>query len=192
MKRPRALCQALATGAVLVFLASCDDAAPNAVEPVATVIPDRVEPFVCGSMTLQSFRDVRMGGQPGLEDLEQAKSDGTVTVINLRKPDELADFDEAQAAEELGLVYHGVPWRAPDEMTDAVLDELRGLLRDAERPILLHCGSGNRVGAVWIVYRVLDDGIDVEAAVDEARTIGLKSAALEEKARDYIARSRGG
>jgi hypothetical protein len=54
----------------------------------------------------------------------------------------------------------------------------------------LHCGSSNRVGAVWLPWRVLDGGVEVEKAVAEAKPIGLKKAEYEEKALDYIKRNQ--
>lgn len=41
-------------------------------------------------------------------------------------------------------------------------------------PLLIHCGSANRVGAMWALYRALK-GIPEEIALEEARTIGLQS-----------------
>ena len=51
---------------------------------------------------------------------------------------------------------------------------------------MLHCGGGNRVGAVWITHRVLDDGVELDAAIEEAKTIGLKSEPLKQRAIEYI------
>jgi protein tyrosine phosphatase (PTP) superfamily phosphohydrolase (DUF442 family) len=69
-----------------------------------------------------------------------------------------------------------------------VFVEARKQLKAAERPILLHCGSANRVGAVWLPYRVLDAGLAWDAALAEAKTIGLRTPALEAKAMDYVQR----
>jgi len=71
-------------------------------------------------------------------------------------------------------------------LTPKVFDKARKLLRTSEKPILLHCSSANRVGAVWIPFRALDMGIPLEQAVEEAKTIGLKTPAYEEIARQYV------
>lgn len=73
-------------------------------------------------------------------------------------------------------------------MTDEVLDRARAELKAAPRPILMHCASANRVGAVWLPYRVLDGGLSWDDAVAEAKVVGLRSAELEAKARDYVER----
>jgi protein tyrosine/serine phosphatase len=58
------------------------------------------------------------------------------------------------------------------------------------QPVYIHCASASRVGAFWLVKRVLQDGWTVEKAIEEARLIGLSSPALEKFALDYIAAHR--
>ncbi len=126
--------------------------------------------------------------QPGAQDLALARERGIRTVISLRLAGEPAAFDGRAAAMRLGLAYHNVPWNGSAEQADGVFDEVRRLLNATAEPLLLHCGSGNRVGAVWIPWRVLDRGVPLEAAVAEARTIGLVSPEFEAQARDYVRR----
>lgn len=45
----------------------------------------------------------------------------------------------------------------------------------ANFPLLVHCASANRVGALWTLYRV-SKGISFAEAVIEGRTIGLRKA----------------
>ena len=56
--------------------------------------------------------------------------------------------------------------------------------------MLVHCFSAGRVGATWLAHRVLDDGLTVEAAVAEAKTIGLKKEDFIAKATDYVQRMK--
>jgi hypothetical protein len=56
--------------------------------------------------------------------------------------------------------------------------------------MLVHCFSAGRVGATWLAHRVLDDGLTVEAAVAEAKTIGLKKEDFIAKATDYVRRMK--
>ena len=108
----------------------------------------------------------------------------------MRTKDEL-DWDEAATLKELELEYHHVPIASPNALTDETFDKVRKLLNDRdERPLLVHCASASRVGAVWLAHRVLDDGLTYEAALAEAKTVGLKAAPLEAKAREYIARQK--
>lgn len=155
--------------------------------------PASIEPATCGAIEkISRVGDVYLAGQPGPEDLAEARALGVETVINLRGEAEVAAlaFDERAVATELGLDYVSLPFASHDELTDAVFDRARDLLDTVDRPILLHCGSSNRVGAVWLPWRVLDEGVSVEEATEEARAIGLRSAEMEKKAKDYIARHR--
>ncbi len=79
------------------------------------------------------------------------------TVINQRHESEIEDFDERAVVTELDLAYENPAFGGPGELTDEVLDRTLELLREAERPILMHCNSGNRTGAAWMAYRALDD-----------------------------------
>lgn len=153
--------------------------------------PDSPVPCELGAIRkLHRVDDLYLAGQPSADDLRLAAKQGIRTVINLRTAEELT-FDESAVLKELKLEYHHFPFRAPETLTDKVFDETRKLLQsDKSRPVLLHCASANRVGAVWLAARVLDEGIDWDRALSEARTIGLSTPAYEQKAREYIERQR--
>ena len=96
-------------------------------------------------------------------------------------------YDEAKAVGDAGLRFVSLPFKSAQEMDDALFDRTRALLNDASNyPIMLHCGSANRVAAVWITHRVLDQGVDAPTALSEAKLIGLKNAEMEARAMKYI------
>lgn len=140
-----------------------------------------------GIEKVRTVDGIFFASQPDASGFEAAKRGGIKTVINLRHADEI-ELDEAEVVGSLGLTYLHLPWNGPEELTDEVFDRTREMLESAEKPVLLHCASANRVGAVWLPYRVLDGGWDVEDALEEARAIGLKTPEYEEKALDYIER----
>lgn len=155
----------------------------------ALVSTQTLLPAQCGGITrLHVLGDIYLGSQPKAEDFAQARKDGIRTVINLRHAAELTDFNEQQVVEAEGLAYVNIPWSGANELTDAIFDSARAQFTSAPRPMLVHCASANRVGAVWIPYRVLDAGVTWDAALVEAKTIGLKSPEFEAKALDYIQR----
>jgi uncharacterized protein (TIGR01244 family) len=139
---------------------------------------------------LHTFGSMYLASQPAEADFKQLKQSGVKTVINLRPQSEQKEFDEHKLATELGLAYVNIPIGKPDELTDAVFAQARKELQQAQKPLLLHCHSGNRVGAIWLAHRVLDDGIAWEPALAEAKEVGLKAPALESKARDYVEREQ--
>jgi len=68
-----------------------------------------------------------------------------------------------------------------------VTEFLKILDDPANRPAFIHCTSAIRVGAFWMIRRVLRDGWKVDDAEEEAKKIGLKeSPHLNEFARRYI------
>jgi uncharacterized protein (TIGR01244 family) len=187
------LAHLLTLGLAIVLLHGITLGAPTTAPSTGPVAQgdDKLAPATCGKIArVHRLADVYLAGQPTAEDLAQAKKDGIKTVINLRPNAEIKTFDERQAAEAAGLAYVHIPFAGADEATDAVFDEARKQLKAANRPILLHCGSANRVGAVWLPHRVLDAGLTWDAALVEAKTIGLRTPALEAKAKDYIERHK--
>lgn len=132
--------------------------------------------------------DLYLTGQPSAQDISTIKDAGIQRVISLRTEGEVP-WDEAKAFEEAGVEFVSLPFRSPDSMTPELLGSLRDMLRETDaKPTMLHCGSANRVGAVWMTHRVLDQGIALETALEEAKEIGLRSKQLEEVALAYIAR----
>lgn len=132
------------------------------------------------------FGKVYLAGQPSAQDLKEASRLGVESVISLRDPGELP-WNEAEAAKEAGLKFQQLPIKSPDSLTDEVFDKVREILKEsANHSTLLHCGAAVRVGAVWLPYRVLDQGVPYEQALAEAHTIGLRVPAYEAKAKSYI------
>lgn len=131
-----------------------------------------------------------LASQPSPDDLRIASNEGIRNVVNLRLPGENPDFDEVAVAAKLGLGYVSLPFKSVDDLSDDFLDRARELLGSVDRPALVHCSSANRVGAIWLPWRVLDGGLDYDRALAEAKTIGLTSPDYEAKVRDYIERRR--
>jgi len=87
----------------------------------------------------------------------------------------------------LMAMFVAVPFDGPEELTDDVFDRVRQVLRDnQDEPLVLHCGRANRVGAVWMVHRVLDDGVGIDKALEEAKAVGLRTPEYIERAQAYI------
>jgi protein tyrosine phosphatase (PTP) superfamily phosphohydrolase (DUF442 family) len=127
------------------------------------------------------------GGQPKLEALEKLKSEGVKSILNLRQPSEHRAADEEAKANELGLKYFNIPVVYRDPKEEQVIEFLKITDDPANRPIFIHCTAAIRVGAFWMIRRVLRDGWTVEAAEEEAKKIGLREAPhLVEFARNYI------
>lgn len=131
---------------------------------------------------------VACGGATETTALDGLATDGFKAVINLRRPTEQgADLEQNAAhARSLGLTYISIPFNGQQPDSQAVDDFLAAVADEANRPVFVHCASASRVGAMWLVKRVLQDGWAVDKATEEAKLIGLRSETLEAFALEYI------
>ena len=128
------------------------------------------------------------GGQPSMDDLARLKIEGVRAVLNLRRPSEYNAEEEALKAKDLGLRYFNIPVNSA-ELKDEQVDEFLKLLADPQnRPVFIHCTTANRVGAFWMIRRVLVDHWSLDVAEAEARKMGTHSPSLFAFARSYISR----
>ena len=116
------------------------------------------------------------GGQPRIEALEKLKAEGVKSIINLRQPSEHRAADEEAKAKELGIKYYNIPVVYRDPKDEQATEFLKLTDDPANRPVFIHCTAAIRVGAFWMIRRVLRDGWTVEAAEEEAKKIGLREA----------------
>jgi len=100
------------------------------------------------------------------------KEQGFKTIIDLRTSAEGTVTEQAQAKAQ-GLAYYNVPiGRAlPDAEAIKQFSEL--LATPALQPVLVHCGSGNRVGQLWALHRK-HQGVSAIQAIHEARQMGMR------------------
>jgi uncharacterized protein (TIGR01244 family) len=138
---------------------------------------------------VQVTPDFCTGGQPRPTHFAELKARGVKAVLNLRTPGEHRAAEEQEAVEAAGLRYVNIPvvYREP---TFAQVDEFLKITDDpANRPMFIHCTAAIRVGAFWLIRRVVRDGYTWDAALAEARKVGLVNAPhLEEFARAYLQR----
>lgn len=132
---------------------------------------------------------IACGGATTSAAVPELKKLGYVSIINLRLPTEQGADVEAEmaAAKAASMSYIALPFNAasPDP---AVVDRfIAAVTAPANQPAFIHCASANRVGALWMVKRILVDNWAQDRALTEATTIGLTSAALKTFALDYVA-----
>lgn len=132
------------------------------------------------------------GGATGDEAFGALKKEGFASVINLRQADEPGvDIQKSRAAAQAaGLKYIHVPVNGSAPAEASVEEFLRAVQDRANQPMYIHCASANRVGAMWLIKRIVVDGWDVARATEEARAIGLTSEALQRFAVGYAAAHR--
>lgn len=143
-----------------------DVAAKHKQAPYGDAMPDIVKNY------LRAAPYVGTGGIVDPKGYATLKKLGFKTVINLNTAKEGAE-DEGDGIMAAGLDYITIPvaTKAPDV---ASVDAFSKYVNDPKfYPILVHCVSSNRVGAMWALYRA-KNGVPPEIAIQEGRTVGLK------------------
>jgi uncharacterized protein (TIGR01244 family) len=116
---------------------------------------------------------ISSSGQPDEEAFRVFADSGYSAVIDMRGPDEDRGMEDEQATvEAMGLDYIAFPIASRDEINFDTAKELDALLQGIEGPVLLHCGSGNRVGAILALRHSLKGASDDEA-LERGRDGGL-------------------
>ena len=140
---------------------------------------------------LQVNQEFCTGGQPRPEHFAELKAKGVKAVLNLRTEGEHRADEEREAVKAAGLAYFNIPVVYTDPKPEQVDEFLKITDNPVNRPIFIHCTAAIRVGAFWLIRRVLRDGWTWDAALEEARKVGLtQSPHLEDFARQYIAARR--
>jgi len=131
-------------------------------------------------MVIVNWRVIEDGlyssGQPSPGDWRQLAAQGIEVVVNLRPDAEQPGVDERADVERSGLAYHHIPIATAADLDAERVSAFRSLLEALRsRRVLVHCGSGNRVGAMFALSHAREPGVTVDAALDYGRRAGLLS-----------------
>jgi len=168
----------IAVVAIALLSVGCAMAPPAEQVTVATI-----EDIRSGAVSLDGAEWVSTG-QPDEAALRVARDAGVVTVVDMRTAGEDRGLDEQAAVEALGMRYIAFPVASATDINAEKAEAFDSLLRGVEGPVLLHCRTGNRVGAMFAL-RAGNQGVDEEAAVEIGRKAGLTS--LEKAVREALA-----
>lgn len=125
-------------------------------------------------------------GQPDAAQLQQLAEDGLAAVINLRTAGEDPGYDEAAVLQAADVAYYRIPVDYGNGLTRENVARLDRLLaRHAGQPVLVHCASGNRVGALFALRAHWLQGESPAAALQRGREAGLTR--LERPVRGLLA-----
>ncbi|MEK6301356.1 MAG: protein tyrosine phosphatase family protein [Acidobacteriota bacterium] len=130
---------------------------------------------------------VATGGQPTEGAYAKLAANGYRAVLNLRTSQEGVDLErEKQLVEKAGMRYINIPVAGSAAKPEQADEFIKAAKEKANQPMLIHCGSANRVGAFWMIYRVVEQGWPEDKALEEATQIGLRSPELKRFAQEYI------
>lgn len=153
-----------------------------AISGCATLVPDTPVTAIAGA--LSPAPGVVSAGRLNADDIARARAAGIRQIIDLTPDAETPGFDEAAAVRTEGLSYANLPLRGAGDLTLRNVEAFDALLRTAKRPVLVHCASGNRVGAMAALRAAWIDGRTDDDAISIGRSWGLKG--LEDEVRRRI------
>lgn len=124
-----------------------------------------------GNVHQVGMSEVYRSAQLSSKGLEAVIKDHAVkTVINLRGSQQNSEWYDAEraTAAKLGVTHIDLPLSANEEPDDAKLDHLITTMRDAQKPLLIHCeGGADRSGLAAALYRHAIEGETYEKAAEE-------------------------
>ncbi len=155
------------------------DEAPKATGSEAATEPVTAEPVSSESVApsdllpngIEAEPGLLVGGQPSVEQLDALRESGYVTVVNLRGEGE--GGTGAAEVEAAGLTYVALPIPDAEAMSEENARRLANVLDEAEGPVVLHCGSGNRVGGLLALKAFYVDGLSADEAIQYGLDSGL-------------------
>lgn len=119
-------------------------------------------------------------GQPSAEAIAGLRDAGIQTVIDLRPDAETPDLDEKSVAEKAGLNYRSLPISGAADLTRENVSKFDQLLKvSADENVLVHCASGNRVGAMMALRAHWVEGKSAEESLAIGKAAGMTGLAGE-------------
>lgn len=113
------------------------------------------------------------GGQPQASAWLALAKAGITTVVNLRPPSEMPERNEAEEVTAAGLTYVNVPVAGADTLGASKVAALWRALESSNGPVLVHCGTGNRCGAMLALAQAWHRGSSPEEALAFGMSAGL-------------------
>jgi len=126
------------------------------------------------AVVLVSIDEIRegKGDLSAQEVLSTFAAAGYVAVVDLRTDKEDRGFDEPVTVMGLGMSYVSMPIDSEVDINYEKAAELDKILSGFNGPVLVHCGSGNRVGALFALTEKAN-GATNEQAIAAGKTAGM-------------------
>ncbi len=130
--------------------------------------------------------DLYIAGQPmSATVLQDLKSEGVTTVINLRVDEEMNNrkstpIDEARVLDSLGMKYIHIPSGGEkNPFSPETLHKFASALDSSEGKVLLHCNSARRATHIWVAYLVKYKNMPLNEALAYGRAVNFGTTPIE-------------
>jgi uncharacterized protein (TIGR01244 family) len=121
----------------------------------------------------QPYPNLITAGQPSKKNFVALSKKGIKTVINLRAYHEFSQFNEAKWVRSLGMKYIHIPIQDSNDLNEINAKRLDDALNNLKTPVLLHCGSSNRVGGLLAIRANLIKKIPIKQAIQFGQESGM-------------------
>lgn len=151
--------------------------------------PTMAEPVSGWEDVKAMSRDGRymFASQPTEGAIDRFAREGGAMVIDLRthQGGDAPAFDEKLRVESQGMRYVHVPM-SPKTFSSEDVERFARAIEQADGPVLVHCGTSNRVGGMWAAYLARFQGVAEEDAIRAGKAAGMRSEDVELAARRVI------
>lgn len=143
--------------------------------PMTTIHASERVPFGHQVFQVQNYSratdQIAISGLIGDGGIKSLASHGFKTIIDMRTANE-GTADEKALVDVNGMNYINIPMTVAG-ISEEQLSAFTKAIESAEKPVLIHCGSGNRAGAMWAAY-LIRKGTAPEQAIEAGRKAGMR------------------
>ncbi len=130
--------------------------------------------------------------EPTRETFNDMAADGFRSVVSFQTQGEeqkLLIDEERRVAEQAGLAFYHQSVSG-ESLDDEAVDRFRTAVSDLPKPVLLHCSSGKRAGAMIMMHLADEKGLSGDEALEKAASMGFEcdNPKLEAFVTDYVDR----
>ncbi|HIG85864.1 MAG TPA: hypothetical protein EYQ25_02365 [Planctomycetes bacterium] len=118
------------------------------------------------------------GGQVDVAEFSAMAEGGYTLVVNLRRASEPFPANEGDLVKQAGMAYVHIPMGGDTLVANHAAQLNAALEEFGSGHVLVHCGSGNRVGALWGLHTAIQEGATPEEGVQMAKDSGMRSDSL--------------
>jgi uncharacterized protein (TIGR01244 family) len=176
----------LLLSAIGLVVTGCSDESrggtPSARTEAITRPADPVALTVEGLKNARKTGDLLFGGQPDEATIKRLAAEGYRTIVSTRGTGELS-WDQKAVVEAAGMSFVFIAMDKPVKaITDEQVAAFAEVMNTAQRPMLLHCSTGNRTAGLWAVWLAERQGVEPAEALRLGALAGMtKSRSVVEK-----------